>query len=124
MEGVYLRKDAWTIHGFGLTIPVILACPEGTENVRGSDVAEFLGYKQKKGEGNLKSVLDNHGPHFAEPVPDSRAKGGRPASRKDTDIMPRDKSKTPVTKGQILLWHAKALQAELSQERDKAALKL
>ena len=62
--------------------------------------------------------------NFAEPVPDSRAKGGRPANRKDNDIMPRDKSKTLVTKGQILLWHATALQAELSQARDKAALKL
>ena len=62
--------------------------------------------------------------NFAEPVPDSRAKGGRPANRKDNDIMPRDKNKTLVTKGQILLWHATALQAELSQARDKAALKL
>ena len=62
--------------------------------------------------------------NFAEPVPDSRAKGGRPANRKDNDIMPRDKSKALVTKGQILLWHATALQAELSQARDKAALKL
>ena len=62
--------------------------------------------------------------NFAEPVPDSRAKGGRPASRKDNDIMPRDKSKTLVTKGQILLWHAKPLQAELSQVGVKADLKL
>ena len=61
--------------------------------------------------------------NFAEPVPDSRAKGGRPANRKDNDIMPRDKSKTLVTKGQILLWHATALQAELSQARDKADFK-
>ena len=57
--------------------------------------------------------------NFVEPVPDSRAKGGRPANRKDNDIMPRDKSKTLVTKGQILLWHATALQA-----RDKAALEV
>ena len=38
--------------------------------------------------------------------------------------MPRDKSKTLVTKGQILLWHAKPLQAELSQVGVKADLKL
>lgn len=77
---------------------------------------------QQQGGFSLAELRD--AVNFAEPVPDSRAKGGRPASRKDTDIMPRDKSKTLVTKGQILLWHAKALQAELSQARDKAALKL
>ncbi|DBA84356.1 TPA: hypothetical protein ACH3X2_006233 [Trebouxia sp. C0005] len=77
---------------------------------------------QQQGGFSLAELRD--AVNFAEPVPNSRAKGGRPASRKDTDIMPRDKSKTLVTKGQILLWHAKALQAELSQARDKATLKL
>ena len=77
---------------------------------------------QQQGGFSLAEVRD--AVNFAEPVPDSRAKGGRPASRKDNDIMPRDKSKTLVTKGQILLWHATALQVELSQARDKAALKL
>ncbi|DBB16952.1 TPA: hypothetical protein ACH3X3_014062 [Trebouxia sp. C0006] len=67
---------------------------------------------QQQGGFSLAELRD--AVYFAEPVPDSKAKGGRPASRKDTDITPRDKSKTPVTKGQILLWHAKALQAELS----------
>ena len=46
MEGVYFQKKSWTIHGFGRTIPIMLACPEGTEYFRGKDVAEFLGYKQ------------------------------------------------------------------------------
>ena len=77
---------------------------------------------QQQGGFSLAELRD--AVNFAEPVPDSRAKGGKPASRRDNDIMPRDKSKTLVTKGQILFWHAKALQAELSQARDKAALKL
>ena len=77
---------------------------------------------QQQGGFSLAELCD--AVNFAEPVPDSRAKGGRPASRKDNDILPRDKRKTLVTKGQILLWHAKALQAELSQARDKVALKL
>ena len=46
MEGMYFQKESWTIHGFGRTIPIILACPAGTEYFRGNDVAEFLGYKQ------------------------------------------------------------------------------
>jgi len=77
---------------------------------------------QQQGGFSLAEVRD--AVNFAEPVPDSRAKGGRPASRKDNDIMPRDKNKTLVTRGQILLWHAKALQAELSQVAVKADLKL
>ncbi len=77
---------------------------------------------QQQGGFSLAELRD--AVNFAEPVPDSRAKGGKPASRKDNDIMPRDKSKTIVTKGQILFWRAKALQAELGQARDKAALKL
>ena len=77
---------------------------------------------QQQGGFSLAELRD--AVNFVEPVPDSRAKGGRPASRKENDIMPRDKSKTLVTKGQILLWLAKALQAELSQAREKAALKL
>ena len=68
---------------------------------------------QQQGGFSLAELRD--AVNIAEPVPASRAKGGRPASRKDNDIMPRDKSKTLVTKGQILLWHAKALQAERSQ---------
>ena len=74
---------------------------------------------QQQGGFSLAELRD--AVNFAEPVPDSRAKGGKPASRKDTDIMPLFLV-TLVTKGQILLWHAKALQAELSQARDKAAL--
>ena len=46
MEEMYFQKESWTIHGLGRTIPIILACPEGTEYFRGNDVAEFLGYKQ------------------------------------------------------------------------------
>jgi len=44
----------------------------------------------------------------------TKAKGGKPASRKHTDVMPRDKNKNPVTKGHILAWRAKALRVELS----------
>ena len=87
-----------------------------------SSACRVYAHIQQQGGFSLAELRD--AVNFAEPVPNSRAKGGRPASRKDTDIMPRDKSKTLVTKGQILLWHAKALQAELSQARDKAALKL
>ena len=70
-------------------------------------------YVQQQGGCSLAELRNavNH----AEPVADSRAKGGKPASREDTDVMPRDKNKTPVTKGQILLWRAKALQAELEK---------
>ena len=46
MEGMYLQKESWAIHGFGRTIPIMLTCPDGTECFRGNDVAEFLGYKQ------------------------------------------------------------------------------
>ncbi|KAL3156259.1 hypothetical protein ABBQ32_012533 [Trebouxia sp. C0010 RCD-2024] len=87
-----------------------------------SSACRVYAHIQQQGGFSLAELRD--AVNFAEPVPNSRAKGGRPASRKDTDIMPRDNSKTLVTKGQILLWHAKALQAELSQARDKAALKL
>ena len=87
-----------------------------------SSACRVYAHIQQQGGFSLAELRD--AVNFAEPVPNSRAKGGRPASRKDTDIMPRDKSKTLVTKGKILLWHAKALQAELSQARDKAALKL
>jgi len=55
---------------------------------------------QQQGGFSLAELRD--AVNFAEPVSDSRAKGGKPASRKDNDIMPRDKSKTLVTKGQIL----------------------
>ena len=85
-----------------------------------SSACRVYAHIQQQGGFSLAELRD--AVNFAEPVPNSRAKGGRPASRKDTGIMPRDKSKTLITKGQILLWHAKALQAELSQARDKAAL--
>ena len=58
-------------------------------------------YVQQQGGLSLAELRDavNH----AEPVPDSRAKGGKPASRKDNDPMPRgDKSLAFVTKKQIL----------------------
>jgi len=73
-------------------------------------------YVQHKGGFSLAELRNavNH----AEPVADSRARGGKAASRKDTDVMPRDKNKTPVTKGQVLLWRSEALQAELSQVGD------
>ena len=77
---------------------------------------------QQQGGFSLAELRD--AVNFDEPVPDSRAKGGKPASRKDNDIMPRDKSKTLVTKGQISSWHAEALQAELSQVGVKADLML
>ncbi|KAL3134338.1 hypothetical protein ABBQ38_006595 [Trebouxia sp. C0009 RCD-2024] len=81
-------------------------------------------YAHIQQQGGLSLAELRDAVNFAEPVPEAEPKESRPASRKDTDIMPRDKSKTPVTKGQILLWHAKALQAELSQATDKAALRL
>ena len=43
---MHFEKESRTIHGFGRTILIILACPEGTEYFRGNDVVEFLGYKQ------------------------------------------------------------------------------
>ena len=46
MEDFYFQKQTCTIHGYGRTIPIIIACPDGTEYFRGNDVAEFLGYKQ------------------------------------------------------------------------------
>jgi len=79
-------------------------------------------YIQQQGGFSLAELRD--AVNFAEPVPSSKAKGGRPASREDNDTMPRDKSKTLVTKGQILLWRAEALQAELSQVGVKANLEL
>lgn len=45
--------------------------------------------------------------------PDSRARGGLAASRKDMDVMPRGKNRPHVTKRQILAWREEALQAEL-----------
>ncbi|KAL3153157.1 hypothetical protein ABBQ38_011910 [Trebouxia sp. C0009 RCD-2024] len=46
MEDLYFQKQTCTIHGSGRTIPILIACPDGTEYFRGNDVAEFLGYKQ------------------------------------------------------------------------------
>ncbi len=79
-------------------------------------------YIQQQGGFSLAELRD--AVNFAEPVPNSKAKGGRPASREDDDTLPRDKNKTLVTKGQILLWRAEALQAELSQVGVKADLEL
>ena len=46
MEDLYFQKETCTIHGSGRSIPIIIACPDGTEYFKGNDVAEFLGYKQ------------------------------------------------------------------------------
>ena len=78
-------------------------------------------YIQQQGGLSLAELRDavNH----SEPVPNSSAKGGRPASRKDNDPMPRDKNKAVVTKKQILSWRKEALQVELSQVEHKVDLK-
>ncbi|KAL3150137.1 hypothetical protein ABBQ32_000001 [Trebouxia sp. C0010 RCD-2024] len=70
-------------------------------------------YIQQQGGFSLAELRD--AVNFAEPVPDSTAKGGRLSSRKDSDTMLRDKSKTLVTKEQILLWRTEALQVGLCQ---------
>ena len=70
-------------------------------------------YIQQQGGFSLAELRD--AVNFAEPVPDSNAKGGRLSSRKDSDTMLRDKSKTLVTKEQILLWRTEALQVGLCQ---------
>ena len=77
-------------------------------------------YIQQQGGLSLAELRDavNH----AEPVPNSSAKGGRPASRKDNDPMPRDKNKVVVTKKQILSWRKEALQVELSQVEHEVVL--
>ena len=74
-------------------------------------------YIQQQGGLSLGELRDavNH----SEPVPDNSAKGGRPASRKDNDPMPRDKTKAVVTKKQILSWRKEALHVELSQVEHK-----
>ena len=68
---------------------------------------------KQKGEFSLAELRDvvNH----AELVPDSRARGGPTASRKDTDNMLRAKNKPLVTKRQILAWREEALQVELER---------
>ena len=98
---------------------LIEAKPHGLSTEAASRVYTYV---QQQGGLSLAELRDavNH----AEPVPDSRAKGGRPASRKDNDPMPRDKSKAVVTKKQILSWRKKALQVELSQVEHKVDLKL
>ena len=68
-------------------------------------------YIQQQGGFSLAELRD--AVNLAEPVPDGRAKGGRPASRKDNETISSGKSKTLVTKEQILLWREEALQAEL-----------
>ena len=98
---------------------LIEAKPHGLSTEAASRVYTYV---QQQGGLSLAELRDavNH----AEPVPDSRAKGGRPASRKDNDPKPRDKSKAVVTKKQILSWRKKALQVELSQVEHKVDLKL
>ena len=77
-------------------------------------------YIQEQGGLSLAELRDavNH----SEPVPDSSAKGGRPACRKDNDPMPRDKNKVVITKKQILSWRKEALQVELSQVEHEVVL--
>ena len=70
-------------------------------------------YIQQQGGFSLAELRD--AVNFAEPVPNSTAKGGRLSSRKDSDTMLRDKSKTLVTKEQILLWRTEAFQIGRSQ---------
>ena len=89
-----------------------------------STKAAFRVYTHIQQQGGFSLAELRDAVNIAEPVPSSKAKGGRPASREDNDTMPRDKSKTPVTKGQILLWRVEALQAELSQVGVKAHLAL
>ena len=79
-------------------------------------------YIQQQGGLSLAELRDavNH----SEPVPDSSAKGGRPASWKDNDPMPREKHRVVVTKKQILSWRKEALQVELSQVEHNVVFKL
>ncbi len=79
-------------------------------------------YIQQQGGFSLAELRD--AVNLAEPVPDGRAKGGRPASRKDNETISSGKSKTLVTKEQILFWREEALQAELCQEERKVDLEL
>ena len=79
-------------------------------------------YIQQQGGFSLAELRD--AVNLVEPVPDGRAKGGRPASRKDNETISSGKSKTLVTKDQILLWREEALQAELCQEERKVDLEL
>ena len=104
---VQAERRLFQVFLYGLPLLVAQYIAERLVVVRGISLAE------------LRDAVN-----FAEPVPNSRAKGGRPASRKDNDTMPRDNIKTLVTKGQILLWRAEALQVELSQVGVKADLEL
>ena len=93
---------------------LIYAKPHGLSEEAACRVYTYI---QKQGGLSLAELRDavNH----SKPVPDSNAKGGRPACRKDNDPMPRDKNKVVVTKKQILSWREEALQVELSQVEHK-----
>ena len=98
---------------------LIEAKPHGLSTEAASRVYTYI---QQQGGLSLAELRD--AVNYAEPVPDSRAKGGRPASRKDNNPMPRDKSKAVVTKQQILSWRKGALQDELSRAQYKVDLEL
>ncbi len=70
-------------------------------------------YQHVKQQGDFSIAELRDAVNHAEPVPDSTARGGLAASRKDMDVMPRGKKKPHVTKRQILAWREEALQAEL-----------
>ncbi|DBA94946.1 TPA: hypothetical protein ACH3X1_002472 [Trebouxia sp. C0004] len=70
---------------------------------------------KQQGDFSIAELRDavNHAEPAGTAVPDSRARGGLAASRKDMDVMPRAKKKPHVTKRQIFAWREEALQAEL-----------
>ncbi len=70
-------------------------------------------YQHVKQQGDFSIAELRNAVNHAEPVPDSRARGGLAASRKDMDVMPRVKKKPQITRRQILAWREEALQAEL-----------
>ena len=70
-------------------------------------------YQHVKQQGDFSIAELRDAVNHAEPVPDSRARGGLAASRKDMGVMPRGKKKPRVTKQQILAGRKEALQAEL-----------
>ena len=69
-------------------------------------------YQHVKQQGDFSIAELQDAVNHAEPVPNSRARGGLAASRKDMDVMPRGKKKPHLTKQQILAWREEALQAE------------
>jgi len=70
-------------------------------------------YQHVKQQGDFSLAELRDAVNHAEPVPSSTARGGVPASRKETYVMLRDKKKPPVTRRQILARREEALQAEL-----------